>query len=144
MAGMFSMVNAQELSKAIGLRGGGGGEISYLHPLGDATRMELDLGFNWGSIMAHGTYQWVKDLSSVTEGLNWFYGAGAGLGFYTVPGISGFTAGIVGQIGVEYNLPISLPLMISLDYRPGVYFVPFAPNITGAFGGVYGGIRYKF
>src|SRR5690606_916279 len=107
---------------------------------------EIDLGFNWGSIAVHGIYHWVNDLSSVLDGLNWYYGAGAGLGFYTTPGISGITAGIVGQIGIDYKLDLSekLPLLVSLDYRPGIYYVPFGTNISPAFGGVYFGLRYRF
>jgi len=139
LIGFAGVVNAQVDGKAIGLRLGYGAEISYQHPLSDANRVELDLGTTWaGGLTLNGAYHWVKDLSSVKEGLNWYYGGGLGLGLWP----STFTMGIVGQVGVEYPVEVaSLPLLISLDWRPSI-------NIIGGFGfgftGVGLGVRYKF
>jgi hypothetical protein len=109
--------------------------------MGDANRIEADLGLNgWGGgLYAHGVYHWVKDLSSVTDGLNWYYGGGVGLGLF-----GGLSVGIVGQAGIEYNFKIKdLPLVASLDYRPGLYFInPLPVWLSGSNACL--SIRYKF
>jgi hypothetical protein len=80
---------AQVNPHAIGLRFGGdgdvnGAEISYQHGIGDANRLELDLGFgankNHSRMFLAGIYQWDWN---ITGGLNWFVGPGASVGFYT-------------------------------------------------------------
>ncbi|GAB1415774.1 hypothetical protein MASR2M117_11800 [Paludibacter sp.] len=156
MTGMFCVANAQVDKKAIGVRGGGGSyELSYQHPLSDATRLELDLGYSWFTgvtTYSYGTYpyttsitgitgvyQWVKDWSSITSGLNWYYGVGAGLGFG-----AGFGVGVVGQLGAEYTFA-QFPIQVSLDYRPGVYLITGAPSkINLGLAGYAFGVRYKF
>ena len=131
--------NAQVDGKAIGLRFGYGGEISYQHPMGNANRLEFDLGYNsfgtnkagnlsWG-IALNGIYQWVWDLSQVTDGLNWYAGFGAAvLTHNNFLGVGG-----LGQVGIEYNF--NIPFQLSLDYRPGVYLIPgtdkpYRPGLT--------------
>ena len=128
--------NAQASKKAIGLRFNyAGAEATYQHPLGNANRLELDLGLNSYGLGLNGIYQWVWDLSGVAPGVNWYAGAGAALGIYS----KSFGIGILGQIGMEYNFEI--PLQLSLDYRPGIYVIP-------SFGASYDGVclsaRYKF
>ncbi|HON53830.1 MAG TPA: hypothetical protein PLS12_11525, partial [Bacteroidales bacterium] len=80
----FGQVNPH----AIGLRLGGdgnvnGAEFSYQHGMGEANRLEFDLGFrgnkNYNSMYVSGVYQWDWNL---TSGLNWYVGPGAALGFY--------------------------------------------------------------
>lgn len=71
-------------SKALGLRGGYGFEISYQQALGDANRLEADLGlgvFNGLNLAA--VYQWVWSLESIglPEGFKWYAGPGADLYF---------------------------------------------------------------
>jgi len=141
MAGMFSMVNAQELSKAIGLRFAYGAEVSYQHPLSDANRVELDLGWAGATTSLHGIYHWVKPISAV-NGLNWYVGPGAGLGFYSFAGYSGLSIGVVGQAGLEYSF--DFPLQVSVDYRPGVYFITGGAGLTPSYSGFCLAARYKF
>jgi len=138
MVGFAAVATAQVDSKSIGLRFGTGIEASYWHPMGDANRIEADLGWA-GGFYAHGVYHWVKDLSSVTDGLNWYFGGGAGLGL-----AAGLSVGVVGQVGVEYNFKLKeLPLVASLDYRPGLYFInPLPVWLKG--GDACLSIRYKF
>jgi hypothetical protein len=144
MMGFAAVANAQVDGKAIGLRLGNSAEISYWHPMGDANRIEADLGWtgginNIGGFYAHGVYHWVKDLSELADGFNWYYGGGVGLGLST-----GLSVGIVGQIGIEYNFELKdWPLVASIDYRPGLYLINPLPvwlkptDLTV-------GIRYKF
>jgi len=138
LVGFAAVTTAQVDGKAIGLRLGTGVEATYWHSMGDANRIEADLGINgWsGGLYAHGVYHWVKDLSSVADGLNWYFGGGVGLG---IPA-GGISVGIVGQVGVEYNFEFKdLPLVASLDYRPGLY-LPASFNPLN----VCLSIRYKF
>lgn len=141
IAGMISAANAQVDGKAIGLRFGAGTEISYQHPMGDANRLELDLGYgSWSVLGVTGVYHWVKDLSSVTDGLNWYIGPGVSLGYNSV--WSGLNIGVTGQIGAEYTF--NFPLQLSLDYRPTIYVIKPSGSPFGAYDGICLSARYKF
>jgi hypothetical protein len=123
----FSQVNPH----AIGLRlngdgRGNGAEISYQHGFGDANRLELDFGGrrhrDWSHFGIFAGYHWVWNL---TDGLNWYIGPGAALGFYdsrySNPGWDddGLTLAIGGQIGLEYDFnSAGAPILLSLDARP--------------------------
>lgn len=125
---LFSAIfysSAQVNPHAIGVRLGGGtysgAEISYQHGLGSANRLEFDLGFNngnhWNAVNLAGTYQWDWN---ITEGLNWFVGPGASLGWWSAKNEDGyFGLGIGGQIGLEYDFKsLGAPILVSLDTRP--------------------------
>lgn len=127
--------NAQVSKKTIGVRFGNGAELSYQHPLGAAHRVELDLGFNSNVFVLAGIYHWVWELSDLADGVNWYAGGGGVVGIYG----SSFALGVVGQVGIEYNFE-KIPLLLSLDYRPGIYIIPFAPSYDG----ICLGARYKF
>ena len=149
LVGLSSAISAQGDGKAIGLRLGSGfgygAEISYQQPLSKANRLELDLGLNTWGFGLNGIYQWVWNLSELAEGFNWYAGIGAGIGTYNFGyvgnpnGPSNFSIGALGQIGIEYKFEI--PLTISLDYRPGIYFVP---GIYSTYDGISLGARYRF
>ena len=123
--------------RALGLRAGYGGELSYQHG-GSAGFLEADLGF-LGS--GHGFYvTGVYDFIFANAGIaNFYVGPGVQLGFYNYSGDQGFNAGIAGQLGGEFEIP-SVPLNISLDWRPVYHFN------YGGFGwqGIALGIRYRF
>lgn len=135
---LLATVSAQD--KAIGLRLGAGtnygGEISFQNAIGDANRLELDLGFmgneDHNGVALTGIYQWVWNISDLGDGFGWYSGIGGGVRLF-----NGFGVGLNGQIGIEYTLP-NIPLKFSLDTRPGWYF-------GNAYGFGYGaalGIRY--
>lgn len=125
-------------SQALGLRLGGGSafgaEISYQKDLSEINRAEINLGLesSWASL--NGTYQWVKDLPSIADGVKWYYGGGVGLLMGSNVGV-----GIHGQVGIEYTLK-EIPLQFSLDTRPGFYF----GSGYGFGAGASLGVRYKF
>ena len=122
--------------RAIGVRAGWGGELSYQHG-GGAGFLEADLGFlaNNGFYVT-GIYDFILGSAGIC---NFYMGPGVQLGFYKHADENGFNAGIAGQIGVEFEIP-SVPLNISLDWRPVYYFN------YGGFGwqGIALGIRYRF
>lgn len=153
--------NTQVNPHAIGLRGGlgwggYGGEISYQHGFGEKNRLELDLGWrsynhnngngngnNWKyqHLAISGIYHWVWNL---TEGLNWFIGPGAQLGFYDdyYDNDSGGGIAIGGQIGLEYDFnQHGLPIQMGLDARPMWNFIGY---YSGFGGGSAFSIRYTF
>ena len=128
---------ASAQSRAIGARIGYGAELSYQHSLG-SNFLEADLGF-LGS--AHGLYiTGIYDFIFAKAGsLNFYGGPAAQIGLYTYSTVRSFNAGVGAQLGAEFELP-SLPLNISLDWRP-IYYLRY-----GGFGwdGIALGIRYRF
>lgn len=151
--------SAQVNPHAIGIRGGlglggYGGEISYQHGFGEKNRLELDLGWrnyhydngkgnDWRySHMAFtGIYHWDWN---ITEGLNWYIGPGAQLGFYNdyYDNNSGVSLAIGGQIGLEYDFnQHGVPLLLGFDARPMWDFIGYYAGV-GA-GGAFS-LRYTF
>lgn len=140
LASFMCAANAQVNGNAIGVRFGYGGEISYQHALGNANRLEFDLGAShWGDnvwgINVTAIYQRVWDLSDLSNGFNWYAGVGGSAGLVS----SNLGLGVVGQVGLEYNF--NIPLQLSLDYRPILYILP---NVAGGYDGICLGVRYKF
>lgn len=149
LVGIVCAAGAQVSGKAIGLRFspgfGNSAEISYLHPLGNANRLEADMGLSTNGLFLTGVYQWVWDLSELADGFNWYAGVGGNIGLWNGNSTSslyksGLSLGVAGQIGIEYNF--NIPLQLSLDYRPIINVIPTLGN--GYFDGVALGVRYKF
>jgi hypothetical protein len=152
LIGLTYSLEAQSVSKnAIGLRlgdnDGFGGEVSYQRKLGTKNRLELDLGWrnskNVDAIKLAGVYQWFWNID---KGFYWFAGVGGGAGTWSYNkygvndnGAFGFAAG---DIGIEYNFPI--PIQLSLDFRPEVYFNSDAFRENNFGPDVALGVRYRF
>ncbi len=145
----FTM-NAQEISpNALGLRlgsnNGFGGEISYQARLSSDNRLELDLGLrngnNYDGYKLTGVYQWVMPIENR---FNWYVGVGGGLGSYNYKDNNNRDTFVfaAGDIGIEYNF--SIPLLISLDYRPEIYFGNAAYNNDGFNSDIALGLRFQF
>lgn len=118
--------------KAIGLRIGGGAELSYQHNVG-ANFIEADLGLaSFKNPQVTATYNF--NIAEFGQGFKFYAGPGIGLGF-----AESLMVGVAGQAGVEYNFA-SAPVNISVDVRPyfdfmGVGLVGWYPHI---------GVRYNF
>lgn len=127
---------------AIGIRGGWGAEVSYQRYVASANRIEATLGFNRFGFDVAGTYQWMFNINSGESGqFKWYAGPGVALGSWSSNKFkSGFGFGFLGQVGIEYAFN-SLPLLLSLDYRPGIYIAPTTHFDWSGFGL---GIRYCF
>ncbi|OYU80064.1 MAG: hypothetical protein CFE23_11005 [Flavobacterium sp. BFFFF1] len=154
LIGLAFSAEAQEVSKnALGLRlgdsDGFGGELSYQRRLSGDNRLELDLGWrnndHYDAYKLVGVYQWFWNID---QGFYWYAGVGGGIGSYSInryPGYDGNDSGTflvaAGDIGIEYNFDI--PLQVSLDIRPELYFGDdfrddnFGPDIAL-------GLRYRF
>ena len=136
-------------NQTIGLRFGSnkglGTEVSYQRALGEANRLEANLGWrssdDLNAIKISGLYQWVWDLD---ENFNWYAGVGGGLlnWNHEKAGVSHsgtFVYG-AGDVGIEYNF--DFPLLLSLDFRPEF---GFSNNINDDLGfDIALGVRYQF
>ncbi|HOE38819.1 MAG TPA: hypothetical protein PLG05_03420 [Bacteroidales bacterium] len=145
---MFSMfVSAQVNSNAIGLRFGagsfGGAELSYQRGLG-SNRLEFDFGWNGNSnhnrMFLAGIFHWDWN---IVEGLNWFVGPGACVGYYHYKGGDSYLGvALGGQIGLEYDFnTLGVPILLSLDSRP---MWDFIGENAGFWWGAALAVRYTF
>jgi len=148
LIGLAFTAQAQDISKnALGLRigdnSGLGAEISYQKALSGNNRLELDLGWrnsnNIDALKIAGLYQWVWNIDGA---FNWYAGAGAGLGSYSVANnSSGTFAFAAGDVGIEYGFE-EAPILISLDFRPEIGGHGYYTNNYGS--DIALGLRYKF
>jgi hypothetical protein len=143
---------AQDISKnSIGLRlgdnDGFGAEISYQRRLTPVNRLEFDLGWRNSdevdAIKLAGMYQWIWNID---KGLNWYAGAGGGIGSwrYSNEGESnnGTFVFISGNLGIEYQF--DFPLQLTLDVRPEIYLLSGDYRETNFGPDLALGIRYRF
>ena len=101
--------------RAIGVRAGFGGEISYQHYVGE-NFVEADLGL----VGNHGFYvTGIYDFNIGYAGPFSFYaGPGAQVGFYNAgENAMALNLAVGGQIGAEWAIPAA-PINITLDWRP--------------------------
>ena len=158
LLGLAFSAQAQDISKnALGLRlgdnDGFGGEISYQRGMGSNNRLELDLGWrnskNVDAFKLVGLYQWVWNIDG---GFNWYAGVGAGVGTWSYDNNynnnfnnnsdSGAYGLIAGDLGIEYNFDV--PIQLSLDFRPEMYFNSDAFRENNFGPDIALGIRFRF
>ena len=137
-------VAATAQPRALGVRIGNGGEISYQHTLGN-NFLEVDGGlgiFNGINIGATGIYNFMIAQPSWTSRGTWGFYAGPGAGVGLALGdVNYFALSAAGMVGLEYTF--DFPLQLSIDLRD---------NIGIGFGGhglwnhpsVALGVRYRF
>ena len=119
--------------RALGIRAGYGVELSYQHNAGPGF-VEADLGFMGGQgIYASAVYDFIFASAGIA---NFYVGPGVMLGLHNniAPDVH-----LGGQMGVEFELP-SIPMNISLDWRPGFSFM-YNHLVWTTFGL---GLRYRF
>ena len=142
--GIITLSKSQD--NAIGVRLGYGAEFSYQkNELFGGNRVEFDLGFAFerglnGAII----YQWTWDLSYyIYDGFQWYLGTGGAFRYWHEENDKQendyFNVGVALQVGIEYSFP-TIPLQLSLDYRPVIYL----SNKNGWYDGICAGVRYKF
>jgi hypothetical protein len=131
--GSFTVLNAQDFEKSIGLRFGGASGVSYKQMLNDENSVEFIGGMRLGNAYASwyyvaGLYQFNFPIQDV-DGLNWFVGFGADFSVLSYETFSindngtttesDFGAGIDGMIGLGYTVS-QAPISISLDWKPSI------------------------
>ena len=120
--------------RALGVRVGWGGEVSYQHTLGAENFLEVDAGWGANALSVGAAY----DFQIAPVGPFGFY-AGPSAQVW-MGGDDDFVLGVGAQVGLEYIFP-SFPLQISLDWRPVFDLIPstgFGWQSVGL------GIRYAF
>lgn len=136
-------VAASAQPRAIGVRIGNGGEISYQHTLGN-NFLEVDGGLGLGldkvfNLGATGIYNFMIAQPQWTDRGEWgFYagpGASVGLG---VGEDNYFTLGAAGMVGLEYTF--WFPLQLSIDFRQHIGI----GNGFWSHSSIGLGVRYKF
>jgi hypothetical protein len=129
--------------RAVGVRIGNGGELSYQHQLG-ANFLEVDGGLGLGfdgtfNVGATGIYNFMIAQPDWTDRGEWGFYAGPGASFGLGVGDANyFTLGIAGMVGLEYTF--WFPLQLSIDFRQhiGIGNGFWAPSSVGL------GVRYRF
>ena len=123
--GMSLSSYAQEYESAIGARLGSPLSLSYKKFVSESNAIELygGLGFGTGfsSFSANGAYLLHKPLDAA-DGLSWYYGAGAGIAFFTfrstfLGSSGGATVNAQGYLGLDYKVS-DIPLNLSIDIVP--------------------------
>lgn len=133
----FAAVAAAQ-PRAIGIRAGYGGELSYQHSIG-SNFAEFDLGLFGHSAAISGIYDFII---AGDGNFNFYAGPGARLGTWVGKDYTGFDLGIAAQVGLEYNF--SFPMQISIDWKPVFHFIG-DDGYKGfdAYGAALG-LRYRF
>ncbi|HEX2536500.1 MAG TPA: hypothetical protein VHK69_22310 [Chitinophagaceae bacterium] len=129
-----STVMAQDYKRALGIRLSSNdavvnNSISYKHFFG-TTAAEVMLSF--GKPGALGLMLEKHNPLGAT-GLNWYYGAGAYIGFNKA-----HVLGMQGALGLDYKIP-SIPFNLSVDWKPELnlldklFFEPSAVGLSARF-----------
>ncbi len=137
--------NAQDYNTAIGVRLGYGTGITAKHFIASNRAVEGIIDSRWQGVRVTGLYEVHKKFPNA-EGLGWYYGVGAHIGFWNTRNRrnefnnASAVVGIDGIIALDYTFK-ELPINLSLDWKPGF-------NIIG-YSGYWGreiavGIRYAF
>lgn len=120
------------------------GAITLKHFVNEKAAVEA-LGYFYNNgFRLTGLYEFHFDIPDV-NGLKWYVGPGAHLGFYNTRyknnnNISdgGVAIGVDGVIGLDYKVP-SAPLNLSLDFQPSIEFGDY-----NGYGGSWGGIAIRY
>jgi hypothetical protein len=131
VASSFFTASAQDYKVGVGIR------LSTASPtLSNAVTVKYNMTqqhslegiISFGSRFGIGALYEINKMTTV-QGLNWFYGGGAYVGFE-----SGNTyLGPTGIIGLDYKFP-NVPLNLSLDWKPELDFIPSINFVPDAFG----------
>ena len=141
-----SNLQAQNYDNAVGLRLGWGFGGSIKHFFDDSKAVEGIVqvgGLYTNYTQITGLFQVHKPLDDVAPGLQWYFGGGGFVGFFSgVFSTYSTRIGIAGNIGLDYAFE-DIPLNVSLDWVPGIALVGFGSSFgAGTAGGL--AVRYIF
>ena len=131
LASAFFTASAQDYKVALGVRLSNAtptlsNSITMRYHMNERSAIEGLISF--GSRFGIGALYEVHKPTTV-QGLNWFFGGGAYVGFQ-----DGDTyLGPQGIIGLDYKFP-NIPLNLSLDWKPELDFIPAINFVPDAFG----------
>ena len=130
--------NSSNYTNAIGLKFYPTG-ITFKHFFNEKNSGEL-IGYfyNYGTRIT-GLYEINFDISAV-DGLGWYVGPGAHIGFYNDKHGGASVLGIDGVIGLDYKIN-SAPINLSVDWQPSI---EFGNGYNNGFSGNWGGIAIRY
>ena len=132
--------SSSSYTTALGLKYYPGG-ITIKHFINSNTALEGLLYFWSPGVRFTGLYEIHGDISDV-NGLKWYIGPGAHLGFYNNDYGGGVSIGLDGVLGLDYKFE-GAPINLSLDWQPSLEFSSsYESGFIGNWGGL--GIRYAF
>ncbi|CAN5555408.1 hypothetical protein BH11BAC5_BH11BAC5_33350 [soil metagenome] len=117
------------------------GALTIKHFVNDNTALE-GLAYFWNrGARITGLYEIHGNINGV-DGLKWYIGPGAHVGFYNTKYGGGSSVGVDGVLGLDYKIE-GAPINLSLDWQPSF---EFGNNYGNGFSGNWGGfaIRYTF
>lgn len=121
------------------------GAVSYKHFFNQSNAGEL-LGYFWSNgFRITGLYE-IHGPIKGAEGLKWYVGPGAHIGFFNdsykknYPAATGSYIGVDGVLGLDYKFK-GAPINLSVDWQPSFTFGDYI-GFDGGWGGL--GIRYAF
>lgn len=137
--GQSKSAGGSSYQTALGVKVWDGGGISLKHFVSGNTALE-GIGYFWNrGVRITGLYEIHGDISGA-NGLKWYIGPGAHIGFYKTKYGDGSFIGVDGVLGLDYKFN-GAPINISLDWQPSFEFGT-GRGFTGSWGGL--GIRYTF
>jgi hypothetical protein len=118
---------SQNYKTAIGFKGGypGYGSLNAKYFLDSKNAIEGSIGGGSSTLWLQGLYELNYSLE---DGLNWYFGGGANLGFYsfknTITNVrtSSVILGFNGIVGIEYTFE-DFPLNVALDTGPNLRII---------------------
>lgn len=128
-----SIVNAQDYSTGIGLRGGFANGLTIKHFTREKSAVEVLLASRWRGVEITGLYE-VHNVAFDVERLKWFVGFGGHVGFwngdYTYKywgdqGTNYTVVGIDGILGLEYSFS-EVPINLGLDWKPAFNIIGYS------------------
>jgi hypothetical protein len=133
----MTSANAQDYKTGIGIRLSSSGpavnnSVSFKHFISPTGAIEALLTFDTKA--AIGVLYEVHKAIAQTEGLKWFYGGGAYIGFDSdKDNLNRSLMGAMGIIGLDYKFS-NLPLNLALDWKPELNIIDninFEPSAIG-------------
>jgi hypothetical protein len=124
---MTSGLQAQDYENAVGLRLGPSNGVSFKHFFTTNDAAEGILTARWGGFNLTGLVE--RHTSALkTDGLYFFYGAGAHFGSFNNSWFNDtsnhLVIGIDGILGFEYVFS-EIPVNVSLDWKPGINLIGY-------------------
>ena len=115
------------------------GAISVKHFTNDNTALE-GLGYFWNKgVRITGLYEIHGDINAA-DGLKWYMGPGAHVGFYGSKYGGGTSIGVDGVLGLDYKIA-GAPINLSVDWQPSF---EFGSKDENGFIGNWGGFSVRY
>ena len=134
-----SNITSQDYKTALGVKFYPGA-VSLKHFIKPNAALE-GLGYFWNrGARITGLYEFHGDINGA-DGLKWYVGPGAHVGFYNSKYGGGSSFGVDGVLGLDYKIK-GAPINVSVDWQPSFEFNGAYDGFSGNWGGL--GIRYVF